>query len=182
MVSVVVLFLLLRALTCIAQHVLAAQQPRVRHDHDHVRQYLLAALCRHAICPGGTIGFQVPAYEGHGVEPQLAEPRQARERLEVVKEGSREDRAAADANLADGCGGRTRAKSNEQSQRTWSSKRVKRETPSVGVEKHLRMLEGIRTDGWKHWGGDKKRVGSTARVGSRRVLEDLLHHPACMDV
>lgn len=104
---------------------LSAQQPCVRHDHDHVRQYLLAALCRHAASPGGTLGFQVLAYEGHGVEPQLAEARQARERLEVVKEGSRKDRAAADAHLGHGGGGRTRAKSNQQSQRTSSSKHVK---------------------------------------------------------
>lgn len=67
---------------------LVAQQPRVRHHHDHVRQGLLAAFRRHAprAPRSDAIALQVMAEEGHRVQPQLAEVREAGERLEVVQE------------------------------------------------------------------------------------------------
>lgn len=65
-------------LTCVAHHPLAAQQPRVSHHHHHVGQDLLAAFRRHAPgTPRSTNALQVLAEEGHRVQPQLAEPRQA---------------------------------------------------------------------------------------------------------
>lgn len=76
-------------LTCVAHHPLAAQQPRVSHHHDHVGQDLLAAFRRHAPrVSRGTNALQILAEEGHRVQPQLAEPREAGERLEVVQESS----------------------------------------------------------------------------------------------
>lgn len=77
------------SLTCIANHPLAAQQPRVSHYHDHVGQDLLAAFRRHAARVSRSAdAVQVLAEESHRVEPQLAEPREAGERLEVVQESS----------------------------------------------------------------------------------------------
>lgn len=73
--------------TCIAHRMLATQQPRVRHHHNHVRQRLLAAFRRHA--PGvSDTALQVLAEKGHRVQPELAKAREGGERLEVVQERS----------------------------------------------------------------------------------------------
>lgn len=68
---------------------LATQQPRIRHHHDHVRQGLLTTFRRHAPrASHSTNALQVLTEKGYCVQPQLAEARETGESLEVVQERS----------------------------------------------------------------------------------------------